>query len=45
VVRVHTDGFITKQPLPLKLSPELGGWKKEKEGKATVINVNTINWN
>ncbi len=37
ILRVHTDGFMSNEPLPFKLDKELGGLKLEKEYKQILI--------
>ena len=45
IVRFHTDGFISKIPLPLDLGDDLGKWKIEKQGNVKITNSCKVEWN
>jgi hypothetical protein len=44
IYRIHTDGFIADQSLPLSLGTDLGEWKIEKTGDCQIAHSNKIVW-
>jgi hypothetical protein len=40
IVYIHTDGFVSKKPLTLATTKDIGGWKQEQKGVCKVISRN-----
>ena len=44
LLRVHTDGFIVKKKMKLKIGTDLGDYKLANEGKIKVHHSNWVEW-